>query len=217
MSAELHQAVEHLRQVLNTLVSTHAQQAASLLDGMGNVGPDPEHPDLLVQHAVPFVDLASEYTAQWYQDLDPGNGLFPVAEHQVEDKRIDATARWALYAPGSAPPAQRFLAAAQRMIYDGSRDTVIANAERENAIVFRNAPESACRFCRLLTVRPDAYTSPRARMPSHDDDCQCLAVPARPGHKYRHPGYVRAWAAEVSSANTADYRATISKMERNSA
>lgn len=209
-------AIAQLRNVVNRLVAEHAAQAANIL-GFGNIGMEPQETrDMLVQHVIPFVDLSAEFTAQWYEDLDPGLGFSVVAEHQVEDKRIERTASWALFAPGDAPPLQRLLASAQRMIYDGSRHTVITNADRESALHFRHAPESACTFCRLLTVKPSAYEAPHTRMPSHDDDCECLAVPARPGHKYRHPGYVRPWVDEVRSANTDHFRSTIAGMHRNS-
>lgn len=209
--------VTQLRQVLNGLVIEHGRQLAIVMDNLYAVGAEPEDIRyMFADHVQPFIDLAAEHTAQWYDDLDPALGFSVTTAHQVEDARIDGTARWALYAPGEAPPLQRFLSSAHRMIYDGSRDVVITNAERESAVYFRDAPQSACRFCRKLTVDPDSYESPRARMPAHDDDCECLAVPARPGHEYRHPDYVKGWEREIHTANTGDFRSTIAGMDRNS-
>lgn len=209
--------IGELRRVVNGLVANHAEQSMRLFAGLHNVGTDPDDVrETLVQHVIPFADLAADYAAHWYHELDPGLGFAAKSDHQVQYQRVDRTMRWALFAPGGESPEQRIISTAQRMIYDGARHSVLGNAKAEGATWFRHAPTTACRFCRVLTVNPDAYHSERAIMPVHDDDCECLAVPARPGHKYRHPGYVTDWVAEYRAANTGDFRSTIRRMDRNS-
>lgn len=208
--------IAELRRVVNGLVVAHAGQLMQVLEGLRAANDPDLARETIGQHLTAFVDLAADYTANWYDELDEGLGFAVDSKHDVPDQRIDKTVRWALFAPGEESSDQRLLSSAQRMIYDGSRTTVIGNAEREGALWFRHARDTACRFCRVMTVNPAAHTSPNSKMPSHDDDCQCLAVPARPGHRYSHPGYVRDWVAEYRQANTGDLRSTIGRMDRNS-
>lgn len=213
-----HGKIGELRNVVNSLVTAHATQLTNVMDGLHRMNAEPDLArETLAYHVMPFIDLSADYAAHWYDELAPKSSFKARPDHNVEPVRIDKTIRWALFAPGeSRSPEQRLTASAQRMIYDGARHTVIANAESEGVPWFRHAPPDACRLCRVLTVNPDAYEAPHTKMPTHDDDCQCLAVPARPGQKYSHPGYVREWAAEYRAANTGDLRSTIRRMSRNS-
>lgn len=123
-------------------------------------------PEIIGQYAT----AAALATAQWYDELAPGTTDYraqPVADLPAE--RFTNTIGWALYAPGQATPLDRIAGAAQRMIFDASRQTVLANLAAEygdddgtaelGTRWARYASATACGFCRLLATRKAVYRS----------------------------------------------------------
>ncbi|HJT91704.1 MAG TPA: hypothetical protein VJ777_07130, partial [Mycobacterium sp.] len=130
-----------------------------------------------VPHVVlPIIDLAAVSTAAWYADLDDASSFVPVDDSRVQEGRVNYTLSWAFNQTGESSPADRFIGAFQRMVFDGSRNVVVASAKLEGVPWHRDALPDACSFCRLLTVDPQAYDGKYVEMPSHNHDCRCLAV-----------------------------------------
>lgn len=106
------------------------------------------------------------------------------------------------------------------MVYDASRETVVANAGAENVRWVRNAQPDACAFCRVLATRPPVYLSkqsaervvgrgiiPTARGKrklgeKYHDHCRCIGIPIRADHIWLPPKYVQQWQEDYEQART---------------
>lgn len=128
----------------------------------------------------PYAHAAATVTAQWYDELDPGDGFTATPVVDLPAERIDNTVRWALYAPAAHPkPAaapdealvpqefpreagavdadvtlSRLAGATKRMVFDASRDTVLDNTYRQGIRWARYASADACAFCRMMATKP---------------------------------------------------------------
>ena len=94
-------------------------------------------------------------------------------------------------------------AIAERAIFDGFRDTITANADREpGARWARHASANACGWCRMLATREAVYTSAHAAGDGnrYHDHCHCMAVVVRPGQTYTPPPYVAQWDDDYKEA-----------------
>ncbi|ORA23409.1 hypothetical protein [Mycobacterium aquaticum] len=116
--------------------------------------------------AMPYLDLAAQTTATFYADQPvgpqpPGQEFVPdVPTDLVPADRLAASARWALL---QAKPIPALQGSAMRAVFDGSRDTIIHNVDREKGARWaRHASANACAFCRMLATRRAVYTSEAA-------------------------------------------------------
>lgn len=132
-----------------------------------------DNPDfrVIVEAALP--EIVGQYaaagalaSAQWYDEMAPGLDYRAVPVVDLPAERFTKTIGWALYAPGQATPLDRMAGAAQRIVFDASRQTVLANLDTE----YGSAPEvgtrwaryasaTACGFCRMLATRKAVYRS----------------------------------------------------------
>ncbi|KAA0021812.1 VG15 protein [Antrihabitans cavernicola] len=153
--------------------------------------------------ASPYVDAAGDLAADWYDDAAPELEFKakPAALPPVEQMR--ASAGWAL----SNESAFELLAgSAQRMLFNGSRQTVLGAVEQEAGATWaRHASGTACSFCRMLATRSNVYVSKGAAEHGksgsrYHDNCHCLAVMVRPGCSFEPAPYVSAWEADYKAA-----------------
>lgn len=132
-----------------------------------------DNPDFRVIVEAAFPEIVGQYaaagalaSAQWYDEMAPDLDYRAVPVVDLPAERFTKTIGWSLYAPGQASPLDRMAGAAQRMIFDASRQTVLANLDTE----YGSAPEvgtrwaryasaTACGFCRMLATRKAVYRS----------------------------------------------------------
>jgi hypothetical protein len=129
---------------------------------------------------------------------------------------------------GGASPRDRLAGAAQKWVYDASRDTVVENADAEGVTWARHAQPGACAFCRLLATREDVYHSAKSATTvigraggargtrkmgdKYHDFCRCKAVPVRAGTVYVPDAYVADWAQEYEDAAGGPIKKVLAKM-----
>lgn len=151
-----------------------------------------DHPDFRLILEAAFPEIVGQYaqaaalaTAQAYDEWAPELPYHAVPVVDLPAERIMKTIAWALYARGSGTPLDRIVGALVRMIFDGSRGTVLANldleyadyaddpvlsdldfeydgepgSEPEGTRWARYASANACGFCRVLATRKAVYRS----------------------------------------------------------
>lgn len=200
----------------------HAEALQAILGDLGTVtvaqlvqlfrqhGTQPDFPATLYaafpEIVRPHAEAAAQITAQWYDELAPGapHKATPIVD--LEPERITKTIDWALYAPKPAQSEpqtdntlERLSGSARRMVFDGSRSTVLGNAKTEGVKWARYASATACAFCRLLSTRGAVYSSKTAALKSHDC-CRCLAVALRGGEAWTPPAYMAQWEKDYLAA-----------------
>ena len=157
---------------------TLGERAPAALGGAAGVGAFIKQLPEVVNR---YTQAAGLVTAQWYDELAPDVDFHANPTlFDIPVERIIESARWALFAPGEQPPAQRLSATTHRMINDASRETVIGNARAEKVRWARHVSATACPFCAILGTRGAVYHSEESALASHDY-CGCLALPERPG------------------------------------
>lgn len=161
----------------------------------------------------PILDQTSILAAEWYDTINPESGYRTQEFFPVSEGRINYTTAWAYKLNGETRPVEHMSGAFQRMVFDCSRQTVIGNAKLEGVPFHRDAREEACPFCRYLTVDPNAYRGKYVDMPSHNHDCQCIAVVSRGENVYVPPDYVQQWKTEVRREESDSLTVTLANME----
>lgn len=185
--------------LLNLFGSMSDAQPAALYTSMAQVVPDFAHQ---------FVNAAALTTAQWYDELNPSSSYsarIPPAEQLVAPERIKKSLRWSVFSTGSAAPVDRMAGSLQRMIFDGSRKTVLYNAASEHVRWTRVARPDACEFCRVLATRGFVYHTQESARKGHTidanhDHCYCTAWPDRGRAKWVEPEYYALFRAEYNAA-----------------
>lgn len=201
-------------------------------------------PEIVMPHA----SAAADITAQWYNELDPANTSLDAAPTvTLPAQQLDKTIAWALWAPTEkqaptdsqpavsvptmAPPdvtLSRLAGATKRMVFDASRDTVLANAREQGWKWARYASANACAFCRVMATKtgssrlyntsgvkvdPDSGNyvltvvgrggKPRGTQAigeKYHDHCRCIAVPVPDGQTYTAPDYTDDWKQQYKKA-----------------
>lgn len=199
-----------LRSQLYTLVG----RGARTLDNVYTLYPQEQVVESIQHLVMPIVDLAAVLSADWYTKLAPDENFTVSDTHGVGVGRVNYTAVWSYKQSGIATPADRMIGAFQRMVFDASRNVVVANAKAEGVPWHRDARAATeCSFCKLLTVNPHAYNGKYVEMPSHNHDCRCIAVASRPGNQYVEPDYVQRWREVVNAEKTGDLTSTLAGMD----
>src|SRR5512139_588372 len=144
--------IEQLRELLNRLGVLAVDAVIATWERLGPQGIQETYP----ASVDPFMAAAGTVTAEWYANL---------VDHPVEQaaltpvEAMQATARWALTQPD---PVSSLTSAAERRVFDASRDTVDLNVKLFNEGWVRVANADACAFCRMLATRDNMYTSSRS-------------------------------------------------------
>lgn len=118
----------------------------------------------------PYLQASAMTSAQQYDESAPELDFKATPIPDIPADRINGTLRWALYAPGAAKPVDRLAGAAQRMVYDASRQTMLENLADEYDVSIdevatpgtrwaRHASANACSFCKVLATRGAVYRS----------------------------------------------------------
>lgn len=147
--------------------------------------------------ATPYATLASGLTAQWYEDRPGPAGFVARTVDPDPVEKLATSGRWALV---QHDPISALQGSATRAVFNAQRETVIANAERENTRWARHASATACGFCRALATRGAVYQSQASAKRAHDK-CHCLAVPDRDG-SYEPAPYVEKWVRDYEIAQS---------------
>lgn len=152
----------------------------------------------------PFLALAGDLTAIWYEDQDPESDFIAEPVEVLTADDLAAAARWAML---QIDPISAWAGDATKSLFDTSRQTVAVNSEREGIRWARYARADACGFCRLLAVAGFQYTSQEAALKvSHKDaqghnHCNCTAVPERGGTGPSYPPpYLEQWRRDYKEA-----------------
>lgn len=116
---------------------------------------------------------------------------------------------------------ERMTGAVQRYVTTAARDTVTANAEREQVRWVRDARPDACAFCRLLATKGTTTDDPgylseesarrvvgrRGRERGkrkigelYHDWCKCEPIPIRAGDSYTPPEHLLDWEEQYEKA-----------------
>lgn len=111
----------------------------------------------------PFIDVAAELTAQWYDEQPTTNTVFvPQPADVPPDEQLAVNGRWAM---GEDDPAGALGESGERAIFNASRETVLDNVIREDGARWvREARPGACPFCKMLTTRADVYYTERSAL-----------------------------------------------------
>lgn len=122
--------------------------------------------DAYPELAMPYVNLAAQATTVYYADQPatpaaPGQEFIPtIPDELIPADRLAASARWAWLQDKPGPALQ---GSAMRAVFDGSRDTMIHNVDRERGARWaRHASANACGFCRMMATRGAVYRSEEA-------------------------------------------------------
>lgn len=111
----------------------------------------------------PYAAMAGDLSAVWYDESATTTaGFVAVAGPMPVREQMLSSAEWALSATGTQG-LERLQGTLQRAVFDGARNTVVANVTREpGARYARHASANACAFCGMLASRGAVYTSERA-------------------------------------------------------
>ncbi len=157
-------------------------------------------PELVLPHAATAADVA---VAVYDATPTTTRGFVAVEGPLAPTERLQTSAAWALNARAGQEALEALAAIAERAIFDGFRDTITANADREpGARWARHASANACGWCRMLATREAVYTSAHAAGDGnrYHDHCHCMAVVVRPGQTYTPPPYVAQWDDDYKEA-----------------
>lgn len=132
-------------------------------------------PDIVI----PYNQLAAEFSASAFEEDFPGMVVTAVVADPPAVEALRKSAEWALGADGRKA-LDRMGGTLQRHIYDGDRDTTVANAEILGMRWVRVARPNACAFCRLLASRTaaglDLYRNPDAVVTNEDGELELRVV-----------------------------------------
>lgn len=111
--------------------------------------------------------LAADVSATLFETDFPDLTLPVVTADPLPTAQLKSSAQWALGADG-VKALDRLQATLQRAVFDGDRQTTVANAYNNGMRWVRIARPNACAFCRMLasrsTVSDDLYRSEEAAL-----------------------------------------------------
>lgn len=143
----------------------------------------------------PFLAATAEATAGVYDELPGPAGFFATGGDLLPRGLLAAKGRIGLL---ERSPRDALAGIGDQLLHRQSRETMVANAVRENVRWGRHASASACGWCRMLATRGAVYGSAELAESSHPS-CHCMAVPARNG-RYEEAPYVEQWREDYAQA-----------------
>ena len=138
-----------------------------------------------------FGDVSALLAADFYdmlRDVPPSAASFQAAFAQpIDPGKAQGAARWAVGAlfDEDAPRFQsQILGAAQRLVVQRGRDTLVDNSARDPVrTAFARIPSGAdtCRFCIMTASRGAVYGDAvsAGEMNEYHDNCHCTVIPVR--------------------------------------
>lgn len=148
--------------------------------------------------ADPFVSMAAQLAATWFELSDPTSPYIAVTAPPVPIEKLATSADWALGATGEAGR-DRLAGTLQRAVYDGARETTRINVERTGSSWAVHARPGACPWCRMMATRGAVYRSGATALASCHDNGHCVAMEDRDG-SYQPPSYLSQWDEEYLKA-----------------
>ncbi|AXQ62835.1 MuF-like minor capsid protein [Gordonia phage Angelique] len=104
--------------------------------------------------ADPWAALAADMSAQWYDDAAPESDYRAVPAGMPTEEALQTSATWALNTATGEAALSLLTGTLQRAVFDGSRQTILHNADREPGSRWvRHASANACEFCRMVATR----------------------------------------------------------------
>lgn len=118
----------------------------------------------------PYLQASALTSAQMYDEMAPALAFKATPVPELPADRLAGSVKWSLFAPGGATPVERLSGAAQRMVFDVSRQTMLTNLAVEYDVPIeevsspgtrwaRHASANACGFCRVMATRGAVYRS----------------------------------------------------------
>ena len=163
---------EAMQQVLGDLSTLAIRDVVQLFRRYGS---DPGFASILLAAFPdvigPYLQGAALTSAQVYDEMAPALAYKATPAAAIAADRMAGSVRWALYALGSALPVDRLAGAAQRMVFDASRQTMLTNLAAEYDVSLdevaaspgtrwaRHASANACSFCKVMATRGAVYRS----------------------------------------------------------
>lgn len=160
-----------------------------------------------------------------------------LAASQLNREQVDASLRWAVFAPGNVETLALISGIVQKHVVDGARQYGMDGFAKAGSGWHRAARPGACEFCRLLATRAATdwapYSSAEAAVAvgagkggrpkwhsqvsgsEFHDHCMCIPVKAS---EYEVPDYVERWTAEYYAATevagSTDLRGVLKEMRK---
>lgn len=155
-----------------------------------------ELPDQVTPIVQQLNAAAAQVSATWYDELAPTEPYLaevPDLDTLLPTEKVLASISWAVNTATTVDTAlAQMQKAMQRHVLDGSRNTVLHNAKKENVKYVRHANYAGvCNWCLVMATKGAVYSSASAALASHDN-CKCFAVPIRKGVDYKPPAIVDA-------------------------
>lgn len=114
------------------------------------------YPDVVTPH----VAVAAELAAHWYEESGNDAAYQAITAPMPDIAQLAANLRWSL---STDNPRVNLLGSAERVFYNGARQTIVDNSNDEPGATWaRHAEPGACAFCKMLATRDDVYTSKEA-------------------------------------------------------
>lgn len=144
---------------------------------------------VLPELVAPYTTASGELAAVLFEDLRSEAGRRGVFYAQATGtapatERVASTAAWAVEALRvealESTLQSRLSGAVAKLVFDASRETMLANSGRESVGFQRMPRPGCCAFCGMLASRGAAYSS-RASAAAGHDDCRCVVMPVYPG------------------------------------
>ena len=149
-----------------------------------------------------YADTAALLTADWYDELYPDSSYSAVMDDDLADEKIVNVANWVHAGPQL--PENRMRVAANRIVFDAARRTVLVNAQSEGVALARDEEAKCCNTCIA-----SATLGPKERRGRSDDveqffhpSCEGLFVPVRQG-VWEPPSHAYEWRERVKAARLA--------------
>ena len=162
-----------------------------------------------------YVSAAEQTSMTWYDELTPPvtsldaamsapstyQAQYTPVPGKVTEERVKQSLEWAVNTAQNVLTAKAQLAGAvQRMVMDGSRESIVFNAEKEGVKYVRHCNyATACNWCLVMATRGTVYKSIASATKGHDK-CKCIAVPIRKGYTYDPPQIVKDAAVKYEEA-----------------
>lgn len=160
-----------LSQILGDLSTLAIRDVVQLFRQYGS---DPDFASILLaafpEVIAPYLQASAMTSAQQYDESAPELEFKATPIPEIPADRLSNSVRWSLYAPGDAKPLDRLAGAAQRMVFDASRQTMLENLAAEYDVPVeevstpgtrwaRHASSNACSFCKVMATRSAVYRS----------------------------------------------------------
>jgi hypothetical protein len=149
-----------------------------------------------------YVQSAALLAADWYNSQDEESSYFAFPIDGIEDVRLENLAGWVHRGPQR--PENRIRSAAQSIVFDAARNTILLNAQTEGVAIARHEEAAACNDCLVRATLTSKSRNSRSDDIGSDfhPGCEGMWVPVRRGI-YDPPSYTAGWRERIDAARQA--------------